>query len=130
MAGALARLSQPCPKVEIMTSSPSVRHGLRAVSLFLPFVFLASCTTPLPGGGQPGPGGADDDDSWAADDDDDADGPVEENCDDGLDEDEDSLTDCEDPDCADVFHCTWPGLGVPGCSSSEPDQQALLWPPA
>ena len=92
-----------------MTSSPSVRHGLRAVSPFLLLVFLASCTTPLPGGGQPGPGGADDDDSWAADDDDDdAEGPVEENCDDGLDEDEDSLTDCEDPDCADVFHCTWP----------------------
>jgi hypothetical protein len=29
-------------------------------------------------------------------------------CDDGLDNDNDGLFDCDDDDCAEVFHCTWP----------------------
>lgn len=34
--------------------------------------------------------------------------PPEDACEDGLDNDEDGLADCEDDDCADVFRCTWP----------------------
>lgn len=36
--------------------------------------------------------------------------PPESECEDGIDNDEDGLADCEDEDCAEVFHCTWPGV--------------------
>jgi hypothetical protein len=35
--------------------------------------------------------------------------PPESECEDGLDNDEDGLADCEDEDCGEVFYCTWPG---------------------
>jgi hypothetical protein len=52
---------------------------------------------------------SDDDDSQSGPNDDDSDGGNQEvDCEDGLDDDGDSLIDCDDPDCEDVFHCTWP----------------------
>lgn len=40
--------------------------------------------------------------------DDDSNPDPETACDDLVDNDGDQLIDCEDPDCAQVFHCTWP----------------------
>ena len=57
--------------------------------------------TPAPGGGGPG---SDDDDSSG-----DPDGPVREICDNGLDDDQDGLADCVDPECA----------ATPACSPDE-----------
>ena len=51
--------------------------------------------------GPPGPQGDDDDDDTTAPD-------PETACQDGQDNDEDGLTDCDDPDCDAVTECTWP----------------------
>jgi hypothetical protein len=61
----------------------------------------------LPLLGCPSPG---DDDDSGADDDDDATTPLppESDCLDGVDNDLDTLVDCDDPDCALVQQCTWP----------------------
>lgn len=77
------------------------------VPLFLALGLLLGCPTPNRGDDD----GADDDDGTGDDDgadDDDTVPPNETDCDDTLDEDQDSLTDCEDPDCAEVAPCNWP----------------------
>ena len=89
------------------------RH-LYSLVLLLSLGLLTACPSGRGGGGGDGDdddNGADDDD--VADDDDGADDDdtvpdTETSCDDGLDEDEDGLMDCEDPDCADVAPCNWP----------------------
>jgi len=90
-----------------MNSISLLGRSLCAFALLLALL-LAGCATSANPGTDPNddldapPPGADDDDDEPIED------PIEEDCDDGLDDDEDSLTDCEDPDCAEVFHCTWP----------------------
>jgi len=91
----------------------------RLLSFPLLLLFLAGLTAcPVSSGNR----GSDDDDLVSAndddsgsDDDDDGDDddattppPPESECQDGLDNDSDGLTDCEDPDCAAVVECTWP----------------------
>lgn len=87
-----------------------------SLALLLPFVLLAACDRRPTGDDD----AATDDDSTAGDDDDDDTGadddttpeptplPPEDACEDGADNDEDGLADCADPDCEDVFRCTWP----------------------
>ncbi len=79
-----------------------------ALLVFLAGAALVACNAPAPDDddSRPGDDDAGDDDDDAGDDDDAVD--PETACDDLVDNDGDQLTDCEDPDCADVFHCTWP----------------------
>ena len=90
---------------------------LRSLLLLLligSFTFVLGCPRPGGGGGDDDDAGDDDD---SAGDDDDASGddddattppPPETECQDGVDNDNDGLTDCEDDDCALVLECTWP----------------------
>src|SRR5690606_15239759 len=46
---------------------------------------------------------------------------TEQACDDALDDDDDGLTDCDDPDCDEAVECSWPeGLAVDGRFDFEP----------
>jgi hypothetical protein len=58
--------------------------------------------TDRPTGGDHGDGGAGDAGSG------DGGTPTEGDCTDGVDDDDDGKADCLDPDCAEVFECTWP----------------------
>ena len=77
---------------------------------------LLALTLALTAAGCDGGGGGDKTDDTATDDSgggggggDDTDTPdPETDCEDGTDNDEDGLIDCEDDDCAEVFRCTWP----------------------
>jgi hypothetical protein len=92
---------------------PRMTRHLYFLVLLLSLGLLTACPTGRT------PGGDDDDDDSVGDDDDvaddddgaDDDDTVPDNetdCDDGIDEDEDQLTDCDDPDCAEVAPCWWP----------------------
>jgi hypothetical protein len=77
--------------------------------VFLAGAALVACNAPAPGDDD----ARDDDDAGDDDvgDDDVGDDDVadpETACDDLVDNDGDQLIDCEDPDCAQVLHCTWP----------------------
>jgi hypothetical protein len=99
---------------DIQTSSPIIPWALAACLLSL--AWLPGCPTDPTH--QPPPGDDDDatgDDDGGDDDGSDDDGgdddtmPSEEDiCDDGIDNDGDGPTDCEDPDCDAFIPCTWP----------------------
>ena len=83
---------------------------LSALSLFLLFLLGLSACPPVgtPGDDDDATSMDDDDDSSSDDDDDATTPPPPEDCFDGIDNDLDTLVDCDDPECADVPQCVWP----------------------
>jgi len=91
------------------------RSLLALLALLLMLPALPGCPTSGRGGNVSDDDDAADDDDSGGDDDDAADDddattppPPETECSDGLDNDSDGLTDCEDEDCANVQYCLWP----------------------
>ena len=80
---------------------------------------LVDCADPDCGNSSPECLG--DDDSAGGDDDDSATGPTEQVCDDTLDDDNDNLFDCDDPDCASDPYCQGPLAEV--CNNGIDDDQ-------
>ena len=88
-----------------------MRKFVFLISLFLLSLSLVAVGCYAPSGEDDHDEPWDDDDSADDDDavdDDDAQPDPETDCDDGIDNDEDTLVDCDDEDCADVELCTWP----------------------